>query len=289
MRSDGQIDRTTGGGKVTSRHACDDKGVTYVGVAAGIHATYAIRSDGRVDRFTSATSKTTGIACPDDGVRFVSASCSELNSYLLGSNGAIYRFRSATDISKMEAADGATYVSVSGGLNTSYFVRSDGKIDFSRGSGSIDGTVDAVEGSPLVAPSQQLVVSHGPKGEDYSNMANYFVRADGALARTRGSGKISHKVSPPAGLKYLAASAGSDCSYYVRSDGAVDRTTGSDGSVSSTMNPPPGTLYVMVAIGTSKSYLLRSDGVADRVTGGKVQVSMTPDNKEVKTSSCVVM
>ena len=61
----------------------------------------------------------------------------------------------------MEAADGATYVSVSGGLNTSYFVRSDGKIDYSRGSGSIDGTVDAVEGSPLVATSQQLVVSHG--------------------------------------------------------------------------------------------------------------------------------
>ena len=289
VRTDGQIDRTTGGGKITSRHACDSKGVTYVGVAAGIHATYAFRSDGNVDRFTSATSKTENIACPDEGVRFVSGSCSESNSYLLGSNGAIYRFRSATDISKMEAPDGVTYVSASGGLNTSYFVRSDGKIDFSRGSGTINGTVDAIEGSPLVGTSAQLLVSRGGKGEDYSNQANYFVRADGALARTRGSGKISHKVSPPAGLKYLAAAAGSDCSYYVRNDGAVDRTTGMDGSVSSTMNPPPGCTYVAVAVGQSKSYLLRSDGVADRCSGGKVRKSITPDNNQVQSSSCAVM
>ena len=209
---------------------------------------------------------------------------------MLGSNGAIYRFRSATDISKMEApGDGVTYVSVSGGVNTSYFVRSDGKIDGSRGSGKIDFTVDTIEGSPLVATSSQLVVSPGPKGEDYSNQANYFVRADGALARTRGSGKVSNKVSPPAGLKYLAAAAGFDCSYYVRSDGAVDRTTGRDGSVSSTMNPPPGTRYLQVAIGRSYSYLLRSDGVVDRCRGGKVQTSIIPNHEEVKASSCAVM
>ena len=289
VRSDGQLDRTTGGGKITSRHICNEPGVTYVGVAAGIHATYAIRSDGKIDRFTSAKSVTEGITCPDADVKFISGSCSEQNSYLLGSNGAIYRFRSANDISRMETPAGATYVAVSGGLNTSYFVRSDGKIDYSRGSGTIAGTVEPVEGQMLIGVSQQLVIPRGPKGEDYSNQANYFVRGDGALARTKGSGKIGHKVSPPSGLKYLAAAAGCDCSYYVRSDGAVDRTTGSDGSVSSTMNPPPGTRYVMAAIGSNYSYLLRSDGIVDRCRGGKVSKSMVPSNEEIAGSSCSIM
>merc|ERR1719487_2749317 len=142
------------------------------------------------------------------------------------------------------------------------------------------GTIVQVDGVDFVGTSSQLIQPRGAKGEDYSNPANYFVRADGALLRTKGSGKIHCKVSPPAGLRYLAACAGTVASYYIRSDGAVDRTTGSDGTVSSTMNPPPGTKYIQVSAGNSAVYLLRSDGIVDRsVHKGIIQKSMTPNNE----------
>lgn len=291
VRSDGVLDRSQGWGKIHSRHACNEKGVTYVSVATGPSVSYAIRSDGKVDRFKSATSIITGIECPDAGVQFVAGSCSELNSYLLGSNGAIYRFRSPTDITRMDAKDGKKYVSVSAGQLTSYFVRDDGCIEFSRGSGSIGGVVEPVDGLPFVGVSSQTVGAHGGKGEDLSNTANYFVRADGCLFRTTGSGNIGPKISPPAGLQYLAASASMDASYYVRSDGAIDRTTGSNGSVSATLNPPPGVRYVAVSAHMHSTYLLRSDGICDRSKGwAKVHSSVIPSNEPVKKPTpCVVM
>ncbi len=292
LRSDGVLERTRGWGKIHSRHTCDENGVTYVSVATGTSASYASRSDGKVDRFTSPSSIIAGIGCPDAGVAFVAGSCSEANSYLLGSNGAIYRFRSATDITRMDARDGRKYVSVSAGQNTSYFVRDDGRIEWSRGSGTINGVVEPVDGLPFVAVSSQTVGARGGKGEDLSNTANYFVRSDGALFRTTGSGNIGPKISPPApGLRYLAASASMGASYYVRSDGAVDRTTGSKGSVSATLNPPPGVRYVAVSAHQNSTYLLRSDGICDRSRGGaKVHSSLIPSNDPLKKSSaCALM
>jgi hypothetical protein len=297
VRSDGQIDRSTGRGVVTSRHVCQEKGVYYVGVAAGLYASYAIRSDGKVDKYKSATDVTRGIACPDADVKFVHGSCGDTNTYLLGDNGQVYRVPTQyavggeKTITKFPCPEGLTYRCASGGINASYFVRSDGKIVYSRGQGKVTGTVDQVDGVDFVGTSSQLVVPRGAKGEDYSNPANYFVRADGALLRTKGSGKIHCKVSPPADLRYLAASAGCVASYYIRSDGAVDRTTGSDGAVNSTMNPPPGTKYIQVSAGNTAVYLLRSDGIVDRSTGkGIVQKSMTPDNEAPKAgSSCSIM
>lgn len=290
VRSDGVLERSEGWGKISSRHTCEEKGVTYVTVATGPSASYAIRSDGKADRFKSSKSITAGIECPDAGVKFVSGSCSEANSYLLGSNGVIYRFRSATDISRIEAKDGKKFVSVSAGQNTTYFVRDDGRIEFSRGSGDIAGVVEPVDGIPFVGVSSQTVGAHGDKGSDLSNQANYFVRADGCLFRTTGSGKIGPQVSPPAGLKYLAASASMDASYYIRSDGAVDRTTGTNGKVSATINPPPGVRYVAVSAHMQCTYLLRSDGICDRSKGyAKVHSSMIPSDEPIKTGSCAVM
>lgn len=369
VRSDGQIDCMTFGGNITSRLCCSDKGVAYVGVAAGIYATYAIRSDGKLDCFTRkwgpkrsglvrdnrfvciAANKTEGIACvegtlepADAGVRFVSGSCSLLNAYMLGSNGAIYCFKVSpenglsTPTTKMEAADGAAYVSASGGSETSYFVRSDGKIDGrierSEGSGVIDFTVGPVNGSPIVGVSRQLVVpDHYPLGCK-SNKRNFFVRADGALAFTlewsphrenerkggdmlgaidRNGRTIDHKVSPPAGLAYLAAAAGGQANYYIRSDGAVDRARyvpspsslrASHWQVTSTRAPPPGTTYVQVVTGwrsivSNYACLLRSDGVVDWCRDSadsnfirRSLPTLAPSHAEpgkANGSSCVVM
>jgi hypothetical protein len=133
-------------------------------------------------------------------------------------------------------------------------------------------------------------VPRGGKGEDYSNQANYFVRADGSIDRTTGAGKNINNVVAPNGLTYLAASAGASASYYIRSDGAVDRTRGSNGKVSSTMNPPPGCRYVQASAG-GKTYLLRSDGCCDRTSSGQVQSSMQPNNDPVEESGsfCFIM
>jgi hypothetical protein len=289
LRNDGVVCRSRGSAAVHSFHAADDaKGVLYTSVAAGPNASYAIRSDGTVDRFTSATAIIRGIACPDEGVAFVSGGCSEANAYLLGSNGVIYRFRSATDISRMEASDGAKYVSVSAGQNTSYFVRDDGKIAYSRRSGEIHGLIEPVDGVPFIGVSSQTVGAHGGKGEDLSNQGNYLIRSDGMVIRTTGSGRLEQRVEPPAGLRYLAASASAAASYYVRSDGAVDRTTRGNGKVTATMNPPPGTRYIAVSAHMNATYLLRSDGIVDRTTGyGKVQKSMLPSDN-LAQKSCAV-
>ena len=129
--------------------------------------------------------------------------------------------------------------------------------------------------------------TRGGKGEDFSNMANYFVRGDGSIDRTTGQGNIQYNIQPPAGLKYVAASAGREASYYIRSDGAVDRTTGSNGKVNSSQNPPPGCQYIQAVAG-STVYLLRSDGIVDRCSGGKCTQSIQANNDEIK-SSCVCM
>jgi len=49
LRSDGAIDRTTGGGKVSSTMN-PPPGQTYVQISAGQYASYFLRSDGKVDR-----------------------------------------------------------------------------------------------------------------------------------------------------------------------------------------------------------------------------------------------
>ena len=297
LRSDGQIDRSTDSGVITSRHACDEKGVLYVGIAAGLYASFGIRSDGKLDKYKSATDIRRGIACPDAGVKFVSGSCADSNNYFLGDNGQVYRvpteytFGGSNTITRFPCPEGLTYRSVAGGLNASYFVRSDGKIVYSRGQGKVTGTVDQVDEVDFVGTSSQLVLPRQGAGIDVSNPANYFVRADGALLRATGIGKIHCKVSPPAGIRYLAASTGVLASYYIRSDGAVDRTTGTDGTVSSTMNPPPGTKYIQVSAGNTAVYVLRSDGIVDRsVSKGIIQMSMTANNEAPKKgSSCSVM
>ena len=51
LRSDGAVDRTTGGGKI-SNTMNPPPGGAYVAISAGQHASYFVRSDGKIDRTT---------------------------------------------------------------------------------------------------------------------------------------------------------------------------------------------------------------------------------------------
>ena len=184
LRNDGKIDRSTGRGKIDQRMTCAEPKVWYVWVCVGVTVMYAIRSDGKVDRSTGSGKVSATIECPDANVKFVAGSGADTNTYLIGDNGNIYRFRSATDITPMPctAGNGITWVTASGGINTSYFVRSDGRIEYTQGSGKLEGPIEAqndTTGKGYVGISSQLRVDRGSKGEDYSNMANYFIRAVG--------------------------------------------------------------------------------------------------------------
>ena len=294
LRNDGTIDRSTGSGKIQQRIECETLKVWYVDIACGVTVSYFIRSDGKVDRSEGSGKVHTTIDCPDEGVSFIAGSGADSNTYLIGDNGVVYGFRSSTDIRPMPctAGNGVSWSSVSGGINTSYFLRTDGRIEYTTGNRAFDGLIECKNddtGLGYVQVSSQMRWTRGGKGEDYSNMANYFVRGDGSIDRTTGQGNIQYNIQPPAGLKYVAASAGHEASYYIRSDGAVDRTTGSNGKVNSSQNPPPGCQYIQAVAG-STVYLLRSDGIVDRCSGGKCTQSIQANNDEIKSgSSCVCM
>ena len=50
-------------------------------------------------------------------------------------------------------------------------------------------------------------------------VASYFVRNDGVVERSVHGGKVSTAIEPPAGVKYISASAGMANSYLGRDDG----------------------------------------------------------------------
>lgn len=296
LRNDGIVDRSTGNGRVTQRMVCADPKVHYVAVACATQATYLIRSDGQADRSSGSGTISATVSCPDEGVTFIAGSGADSNiCYMVGSNGNIYRLRSNAALTQMPctAGNGVVWTTASGGINRSYFLRSDGRIQYTCGSSKIEDTIiecqNDTTGLGYLGISSQMTVNRGGKGEDYSNQANYFVRADGTIDRTTGAGKNIINVVAPNGLTYLAVTAGREASYFIRSDGAVDRTTKTNGKVTSTMNPPPGTKYVQASAG-GKTYVLRSDGVCDRTSSSKVLTSMQPTNEPLESnSSCFIM
>merc|ERR1712232_516360 len=114
----------------------------------------------------------------------------------------------------------------------------------------------------------------------------------GRVDRTKGSGTISHTMTPPEGTAYCQISAGEFASYLVREDGVVDRTKGR-GRVDAQMRPPAGVKYLsvsdMFAVTTQHNqngahkdspgqmYLVRDDGAVDRTKGyGRVSNTMNP-------------
>lgn len=60
LRSDGKLDRTTGGGVVQKTMEALD-GLSYVAVSCGEVATYALRSDGCVERMAGTGGKVTEV------------------------------------------------------------------------------------------------------------------------------------------------------------------------------------------------------------------------------------
>ena len=305
VRSDGKIDRSTGGGKVSSRLAPEDwPKVTYTLAACGMHASYMIRSDGSLDRYTSAT-KCATIRCPD-GARYVWASCSDSKAYVLRDDGVVDVFKNAKDITAMPCPDGAKYVSVNAGINATYLTRDDGKIDRTTGSCKVSCViVPEEEGVTFLGVSEQVLCHRGPKGEDYSNMHSYFIRSDGAIDRTHGLGKVEtkHRVVPTSHVegelklgKYVSASATATSSYFVRADGTVDRYTGPSSKMLSMVAPQREratiqAAYVQVSAHNAATYLLRDDGLVDRTTGkGAISCTLTPTEQEPETGGgCAIM
>ena len=219
LRNDGIVDRSTGNGRVTQRMVCADPKVHYVAVACATQATYLIRSDGQADRSSGSGTISATVSCPDEGVTFIAGSGADSNiCYMVGSNGNIYRLRSNAALTQMPctAGNGVVWTTASGGINRSYFLRSDGRIQYTCGSSKIEDTIiecqNDTTGVGYLGISSQMTVNRGGKGEDYSNQANYFVRADGTIDRTTGAGKNIINVVAPNGLTYLAVTAGREAS-----------------------------------------------------------------------------
>ena len=164
------------------------------------------------------------------------------------------------------------------GTEASYFLRSDGKVDRTRGFGNVDTTFEC-KASPYVAVSSQIAAQKNQEGGGGAYVS-YLVRKDGKVDRVRTFGEVVQTLWPPEGTKYIASSCADMVSYMLRSDGAIDRIMGKlkgGATVDCTINPPPGVKYTAVSAGQWASYLLRDDGCVDRtVSGGKVTMTLAP-------------
>jgi ribosomal protein L24E len=160
-------------------------------------------------------------------------------------------------------SEDVTYIGAAAGPYASYFVRSDGKVDRSVTSGSIETTLTpAVEGTKYM---------HASSGE----YCSYFVRDDGVVVRLK-SASSQRDINPPPGKKYIEVSSGEYASYLLLDDGTIHRTTGS-AAIEKTIKPPKGVKYTAVSSGTHASYFLRSDGSVDRTKGaGKIRHTFSP-------------
>lgn len=284
LRSDGRVDRTKSGGKVSQQFVPDpcSAGVRYISVSAGLHCSYLTRSDGVVIR-TRGNPESVNAESemnPPPGLRYITASAGPHASYLLRSDGVLERTTGWAKVSgRREAPGSARYAGVSAGISASFFTRDDGVIDRATVGGETANELSPDEaGARYVSAADQCHIATD-KG-DQENWANYFIRDDGAAVRTVFGGKTNKVLRPPPGVRYIAGSAGTHASYLLRDDGAVDRL-GSGGKLHSEMRPPPGARYVAVTAGPGAAYLLRSDGLVDRTTrGGKISSCMTPPTDE---------
>jgi len=235
--------------------------------------------------------KVTKTMDPPEGVKYtgVSAGSDTSSSYFLRSDGKVDR--NHTIDNTLEPPAGVKYIGVSAGLDTTYLLRDDGKIDLTTNGKDISGTVQQKDGKKYVAFSQQFS-KHRNQYDGSSTFSNYFIVEDGSADRTKGGGKISDTMSPPAGAggntaKYLQASAAVTASYLVRDDGIVDRTEGS-GTIKNNIAPPEGVKFVFATAGESNSYLIADDGSAHRTTHGNMKGVMLPNNDPPNSSACVV-
>ena len=278
LRSDGAVDKVSGGRGVAKTYDPVDMEDPYVGASAGPIASYLLHESGAVDRVTGFQGV---ISRTYDQVKYTAVSAGASSSYLLRDDGTCDCMRSVDNLVPMGPKDGADtvkYTMVGAGSEASYLLRSDGAVHRTRGSGQVD-TTFRCDASPYVAISTQIAAVKNDKGGGGAT-ATYLVRKDGKVDRVRTFGDVCQTLWPPEGLKYIAASAADMVSYLLRSDGAVDRVVGKlkgGAKVDCTINPPPGVKYVGVSAGQWASYLLRDDGCVDRTTnGGKITATLAP-------------
>lgn len=296
VRSDGLVDQTKGNGKISKQFAPPD-GHKYVKVNADVHVTYFLTDKGALVRKGWGTPKfPKALIEAPNGLEFTDVSAGHWASFCLLSNGEMAVIRSGLEKETFSTANSpdspggsVKYIAASAGLDRSYLVRSDGKIEVVTNSkkkvaGKVLDTID--NSSAFTGVSDQLIIQTdktiiGP-------YANYFIRADGSVERVKNP--TDRTVMIPESGKYISASASNDASYLLRDDGVCCRTL-KDGKISHTMNPEGGGKYIQVACGMSAAYLLRDDGdvVRSRRQGEISQVMTPPNPGEVKGGGCHLM
>lgn len=296
LRSDGAIDRSTGGGKV-SRQLKAPEPHTFVAVSAGPHATYALRSDGagyRTRKGSSPKNETDGEIRPPPNIRYVAVGAGPSASYLLRSDGKIDRFVGSTKVDKVLEPEGfpaVKYTAISSGHAATYLARSDGKIDRIK-SGSVSMTMVPEKGKYVMAfPQLTWMQYNGQTAYEVGSYAIYVLRDDGVVIRTVSDGKVDKEYSAAEG-RYVRGASGESSSYLVTDKGCVERLRGHGGDVHETIVPDGNFTYIDVAAGESAAYLLRSDGLVDRTKSkGKISETMRPPtDEEIKAhGGCSVM
>lgn len=306
VRTDGIVDRSTGSGKVTQMMRPEGLH-RFVSVSAGYHATYVLRSDGTVMRSTG-SGKFKGVSSeirPPAGMRYVSVSSGYYASYFVRSDGKVDRTKGRGKIESELAPDNwpnVKYVTVSAGFEATYLVRDDGKIDRFMRKGSIRTIAPEKEGTKYVYVGDQLqrTTSNGQSASVYGNMATYFIRDDGVAVRTVTKGDVSKTYDPPAGVRYISATSGTDVSYLVRSDGKLARITKLSGDITDVVDGSGRNRtaedgcavrkYIDASAGQC-SYFLREDGSVDRTKAfGTIHHLMKPPSAhDFQPAGCALM
>ena len=305
VRSDGLVDRTTGGGKITQQMV-PPASTKYIHVAADQHASYLLTDNGVIHRTTSGGKvSASSVINPPPGAAYVTVSSGPIASYFVLSNGSVMRSLHGGAIDSVMAPQpaGVKYVDASAGMVHTYLLRDDGLVDKVKG-GNVIATISpqgrkGTCGGPgtvtFVGLGQQLTVSSDK--ESHGPFANYLQRSDGLVERvtTRYAphqllSAAAAAAAAAAGIKkgelqqhnYLNVSAGGYCSYLIRDDGVCCRTV-HNGRIQKEMVPEKGTRYVQAAAGVWSSYVLRSDGAVVRtVTGGNVNKIIFPAPRQAR-------
>ncbi len=226
-------------------------GVSYIGAAAGLDHSLALRSDGQVVAWGSNSSGQTNVPGLPAGVGYTAVADGYIFSLALRSDGQIvawgYNADGQTDVPALP--EGVSYTAVAGGDFHSLAVRSDGQVvAWGR---STDG---------------QINVPALPEGVSYTDVAggdvhSLALRSDGQVVAW-GDNDFGQTNVPalPAGVSYIDVEGGAHHSLALRSDGRAVAWGGNSYGQTDVPALPAGVSYTAVAGGLFHSLAVRSDG-----------------------------
>jgi len=207
----------------------------YVGVSAGYYHTFLVRDDGAVDVLLETTVQTARSTSTSTLVQ--TASSTSKQHGVEDPRIIAEKVHGGELVCTIPAPAGTTYVGVasqpaiggerapagnnSGGPNKlssepepCILIRADGRADYTTADGRAVGATVEPSGAPAV---RYVSAACGHRGTGESLCL--LVRSDGAIDIMQGRAALLKTLAPPAGQRYVSATAGG---YLVRSDGRVD-------------------------------------------------------------------